>query len=193
MVRRFRRRRWGPVLVVGAFGLLVAVRGCYDIARRDGRPRIDEPLAEGAYLVERVVDGDTIIVSALPPLGQAPGGEPPARNVRVRLIGIDAPESVTPDHPVEPFGPEAADFARQFLAGGEAILRFDHNKLDQYDRWRAYVFVDDVMLNEELVRWGLAEADYYRGDSASLARRIQKAEAEAQAASRGLWKERQAP
>jgi micrococcal nuclease len=181
------------VIVAGAFGLLVAVRSACDLWWREDRPRIDEPLAEGVYVVERVVDGDTIVVSTKFTSEAPHGREPRARNVRVRLIGINAPESVTPNHPVEPFGPEAADFTRQFLVDGEATLRFDHCRLDKYGRWRAYVFVDDVMLNEELVRQGLAWVDHYRGDNTSLARRIRKAEAEARAASRGLWADGQTP
>jgi micrococcal nuclease len=59
----------------------------------------------GAFIatVERVVDGDTLIATRN------------SRRVRVRLIGVDAPESVKPDSPVECFGPEASAQLEQLL------------------------------------------------------------------------------
>jgi micrococcal nuclease len=75
--------------------------------------------------IERVVDGDTIIVD---------GGE------RVRLIGIDAPESVHPSRPVECFGPEASD-ALKIMAplGAKVVLTFDAERTDVYGRTLAYL------------------------------------------------------
>src|SRR5262245_64178349 len=91
--------------------------------------------------VRRVIDGDTIIV------------EPEAT---IRLIGVDTPETVKPEHPVEPWGPEATEFTREFLAGGAARLSFDRERVDRFGRFLAYVWVDDRLLNEELLREGLA-------------------------------------
>ena len=73
----------------------------------------------------RVVDGDTIVI---------------APDRVVRLIGVDTPETVKPEHPVEPFGPEAAAFTRQFLAGGTARLSFDRERVDRFGRFLAYVW-----------------------------------------------------
>ena len=58
-------------------------------------------------MVERVVDGDTIIVAGVG---------------RVRLIGVDTPESVNPRRPVEFFGEEASAFTKQMLEGREVRL-----------------------------------------------------------------------
>ena len=58
--------------------------------------------------VRRVVDGDTILF------------EP---DMRVRLIGVNSPESVKPDSPVEPFGPEASQFTKEFVRGGVGATR----------------------------------------------------------------------
>ena len=187
MSRRFRRRPPVAVITAVVLGLIVAGRACYEFFPREGPVRLDEPPAEGHYEVVRVVDGDTLII--LYPSSARRGGaaDSDAEKVRVRLIGIDAPESVKPDHPVEPFGPEAAEFAREFVSQGPARLRFDRRKLDKYGRLLAYVYVGDVMLNEELVRRGLARAVHYPGDSESLARRIRAAEQEARAARRGIW------
>ena len=87
-----------------------------------------ESLSEGNYKVERVVDGDTLLLE---------------NDARVRLIGVDAPESVKPDHPVEPFGPEASAFTKKWVgkAGNTVRLQFDKERVDQYGRFLAYVWV----------------------------------------------------
>lgn len=185
MKRRFRRRppHWLTLAVIVALLLLarLAPRSC-----SPGKDETPPRLAEGVYPLGRVVDGDTIVIRA-PRDAQSGKHNRDRRDVRVRLLDIDAPESVKPDHPVEPYGPEAAQFAREFLDGDRVLLRFGRRRVDQYGRLLAYVFVDEAMLNEELVRAGLARVQIYPGDESSLTRRIVKAEREAQAAGRGLW------
>ncbi|GAF69154.1 unnamed protein product, partial [marine sediment metagenome] len=78
-----------------------------------------ESLSEGNYSVKRVVDGDTLLLT---------------NKARVRLIGVNTPETVKPDHPIEPWGPEASAFTKQFVAGGEVRLQFDRERVDRYDR-----------------------------------------------------------
>ena len=126
------------------------------------------------HTVRRVVDGDTLLL---------------ASGDRVRLQGIDAPESVRPEHPVEPWGPEASAFAKQFVdeAGGQVRLTFGNERIDRYDRFLAFVWRGERMLNEELVRAGLARArlDYHY--SGPMKTRLQRAEQDAQDARRGIW------
>lgn len=128
----------------------------------------------GLYLVERVVDGDTLRLI---------GGE------TVRLIGVDAPESVKPHHPVEPFGPEATRFLRNLIAeaGNKVHLEFDSPLRDKYGRLLAYVWVGDKLANEELIRAGLARAEMEYSYSLAMKQRFSRAEAEAKAAKRGIW------
>jgi len=163
------RRRWSysaPALLVVA--LLAALR--YFL----GEPAAPPPanLPEGNYRVERVVDGDTLIVAGLD---------------RVRLMGINAPESVKPDHPVEPFGPEASAFTKRFLAGGTVRLQFDRERVDQYGRALAYAWVGDKLLNVELIRQGLARAEMQYHYAPAMKRRFREAQDEARAARRGIW------
>lgn len=179
--RTFRRRPRRSWLVLVLFVVLALLRWGQDRWQDAPRPLDEPPLSEAEYAVLRVVDGDTLLVA--PP----PGAALSRRDARVRLLGIDCPESVKPDHPVEPWGPEAAAFARQFVSGGAVRLQFDRRRLDQYDRYLAYVFVADKMLNEELVRAGLARVSVYPGDSESMARRLRAAEQEARRARRGIW------
>ena len=190
MPRRFRRRRPEAVIAIAVLGLVVAIRGCYATHVRDEKARLEEPLPEGTYDVARVIDGDTIVISYLRAIDEAGGVTRAAGLVRVRLIGIDAPEVARDDEPAELYSHEATEFTRQFLSQGRADLRFDGRKLDRYDRLLAYVYVDGVMLNEELVRQGFAHADHYSGDSEAMARRIRKAESEAIEANRGLQKDK---
>ena len=77
------------------------------------------PALAGAQLVERVVDGDTIIVRGVG---------------RVRLIGVDTPETVSPDRPVEFFGREASAFTKRLLEGRPVRLEYDWERTDRYGR-----------------------------------------------------------
>lgn len=124
--------------------------------------------------VERVVDGDTFIIRS-------------ATKDRVRLIGVDTPETVKPDHPVEPFGPEASAMTKQWIEGRSVVLEFDREKRDKYGRLLAYVWVDGKMLNEELLRQGLGRALLQYNFSAERKEIFRGAEAEARAARRGIW------
>ena len=103
------------------------------------------------------------------------------------MLGVDTPETVKPDHPVEPWGPEATDFTRQFLVDGQIRLELGHELKDDYGRWLAFVWVEDRLLNEELVREGLSPAVTYSLRSAPMKRRLLAAQTEAQAARRGIW------
>jgi micrococcal nuclease len=94
--------------------------------------------------VERVIDGDTIVVT---------GGR------HVRLIGIDTPETVDPHRPVGCFGKEASAFMKQLLPAHTAVrLVGDVEQLDRYGRTLAYVYrlADGLFVNAELVRRGYA-------------------------------------
>jgi micrococcal nuclease len=98
--------------------------------------------------VERVVDGDTIEVN-------------PAVNGAqdVRLLGVDTPETVDPNEPVEPYGPEASAFTNQQLEGERVTLIFDQERSDQYGRALAYVRISGQgeTFNETLLRQGYAQ------------------------------------
>lgn len=165
--RQFRRSPYRTLALCVVLALVALSRYWH------GEPLEAPPeLAEGLYRVQRVVDGDTIIF------------EP---RVVVRLIGVNTPETVKPENPVEPFGPEASEFTRDFLGSGEARLTFDRERLDRFGRHLAYVWVGDRLLNEELVRAGLAHYESHFHYSPAMKRRFQKAQQEAREARRGIW------
>lgn len=174
-----RRGRWSPrrrVSLPGRRGFLVVLILAVGIALRwwlgESEPPAPESLAEKAYQVQRVVDGDTLLL---------------ANHARVRLIGVDTPETVKPNHPVEAWGKEAAEFTRQFVADGLVHLQFDRERSDRHGRFLAYVWVGDRMLNEELIRAGLARAEPQYRYARSMKERFRRAEQEAKAAGLGIW------
>lgn len=127
--------------------------------------------SRGPFRVTRVLDGDTIVLN---------NGE------RVRLIGVDAPETHHPELPVQRFGEEATEFLKRFAEGFECTLEYEPNNLrDQYGRLLAYVFVGDRLANAEIIRRGYAYA-YTRFPFRRRAEFI-ALEREARARQYGLW------
>lgn len=99
-------------------------------------------------MVQRVVDGDTVDVVVA-------GGH----RERVRLIGIDTPESVVPGVDPECFGPEASQRLGQLLPTGMVVrLERDVEARDPYGRLLAYVYRNDDMVNRVMAAEGFAEA-----------------------------------
>ena len=128
-------------------------------------------------VVVAVIDGDTIDVDLA------------GRTERVRLLGIDTPESVDPDRPVECHGPEASALTRSLLPDGTQVrLERDEEARDRYGRLLAYVFrVDDgVFVNEAILAAGEAEIlsiepnHAYAGQLAAVADAARRADL-------GLW------
>jgi len=150
----------------------------------------DAPFDESGYLPEGVlidgemavvvdvVDGDTIKVDR----GQ--GTE------SVRYIGIDTPETVDPNEPVQPFGPEASAANEALVGGRLVILERDTSEVDRYGRLLRYVWVqtDDGVLsvNNELVRQGLADVIAYEPDT-RYHEFLSQTLAQAQADGVGMW------
>jgi len=125
--------------------------------------------------VLRVIDGDTILVSL--------GG----REERVRYIGVDTPETVAPERPVECFGKEASDANAALVAGKTIRLERDVSDRDRFGRLLRYVYIGGVHVNEELVRRGYATVTTFPPDVRETAR-FRALEQEAREAGRGLWR-----
>jgi micrococcal nuclease len=121
--------------------------------------------------VERVIDGDTLLLST---------GE------EVRLIGVDTPETKHPRKPVEYFGKEASAFTKQLVEGKEVRLEFDVQRKDLYKRTLAYVYVGETMLNAELVRQGYAQVATFP-PNVKYQELFLMLQREAREANRGLW------
>jgi len=128
-------------------------------------------------LVTRVVDGDTMVVSQ---------GE---KQERVRLIGINTPETVDPRKPVECFGKEAKDYLKVLVVGKKVRLETDtsQQEQDRYGRLLRYVFLEDTtFVNQKLIEAGYAY-EYTYELPYQYQEAFKKSESNARAASRGLW------
>lgn len=130
----------GAVLFIGSLSLFLVLLNA--VARHGSTPYANEPT------VIDVIDGDTIDVR----IGY--------KRQRVRLLGIDTPETKDPRKPVQCFGREASDHTKHLLPRGTIVrLELDLEEHDVYDRLLAYVWraSDGVFVNLELVSGGYAD------------------------------------
>jgi len=103
-----------------------------------------------ATTVVRIVDGDTVDIRP------AVEGE-----TRVRLIGVDTPETRDPDCGKQPYSDRATEFTRSRLQGQTVELEFDVEGTDPYGRLQAYVYPDEEeMFNETLLRGGVRTSSH---------------------------------
>jgi micrococcal nuclease len=127
--------------------------------------------AQNLYAVQRVVDGDTVVLTELGP---------------VRLIGVDTPETKDPRKPVQYYGIEASAFLQSMLSGQSVRVEYDHQRRDKYQRTLAYLYLSDgTFVNREIIRQGFGHA--YLTYPFAYAEDFRAAEREAREAERGLW------
>jgi micrococcal nuclease len=124
--------------------------------------------------VARVVDGDTIHVD----LGD--------RREKVRYIGVDTPESVKPNTPVQCYAKAASAANARLVSGRRVRLELDVEDRDRYGRLLAYVYAGKVFVNAELVRRGFA-VPLTIPPNVRHAGRFRALAREAREAGRGLW------
>jgi micrococcal nuclease len=160
------------------FVLLVVIAAAYGWQKVDGGSSGGSgPSGAGAARVVRVVDGDTILVALA-------GG----REERVRLIGVDTPETVKPDTPVQCFGKRASSYSHRLLDGRDVRLVADAEERDRYGRLLAYVYrePDELFVNAALVSGGYARTLTIAPND-RFAARFAVLAAAARKAGRGLW------
>lgn len=98
--------------------------------------------------VVRVVDGDTIVVKFKN-----------GNYEKVRLIGINTPETVDPRRPVQYFGKEASKYTKSKLTNKIVYLKYDWQIRDRYGRLLAYIYLKDgTFFNAQIVKDGYAFA-----------------------------------
>ena len=125
--------------------------------------------------VSRVVDGDTVelLVEGVP--------------IKVRLIGVDTPETVHPQQPVEHYGKEASAFTRNLLRGESVYLIRGQEKVDRYGRTLGYLYraPDGLFVNAEIIRQGYGHA-YVQFPFEHMDRFV-ALQTRAREAGKGLW------
>ena len=132
-------------------------------------------IGDTAYPVTRIIDGDTVEIRY------------DSKLTSVALIGVDTPETVHPQKPVEPYGKEATTFISNLLLGESVYLRFDSNRTDRYGRLLAYLYraPDGLFVNLEIVRQGYGKV--YTVFPFKHKALFQHYGGHAQQARRGLW------
>jgi micrococcal nuclease len=123
------------------------------------------------YQVIRVIDGDTIEL---------------ADGRKLRYIGIDAPETNDPRKSIQCFGREAYEKNRQLVENQYIRLEKDISEVDKYGRLLRFVYIDNIFINDYLVREGFAYASTYPPD-VKYQNILIEAQREAQEFKRGLW------
>ncbi len=154
--------------------MLLLVAGLLILRPWEGHGAGDEGPSQARAFVVRAVDGDTI---------EARIGK---RFEDVRYIGVDTPETVKPDTPVQCFGPRASSFNHHLVEHRWVRLVFGVERRDIYGRLLAYVHLGHRFVNASLVRRGLARSLTIPPNDrfAPLFRRL---ELRAARAGRGLW------
>ena len=131
------------------------------------------------YLVEKVVDGDTIDVDI------------DGKTTRLRLVGMDTPEVVDPRKPVQCFGKQASAEGHTMLDGQRVRLEYDATAgtYDRYGRTLAYVFraSDGLFYNEFMIANGYAHEYTYESQHYTYQTQFKAAQAAAQKAQLGFW------
>jgi micrococcal nuclease len=130
-------------------------------------------------LVLKIVDGDTMDIR-----------DDDRGRLRVRILGIDTPETKKPDYTVGCWGPEATQFAVTTMLGQRVALQTDptQDRTDRYGRTLAYLVRGDGWdYSVESVRAGAAKSFVYEDNPVLRYDAIEAAEAEARSAVRGLW------
>ncbi len=140
-------------------------------------PAPPQQIPTGAFTVSKIIDGDTLDVKL-----------PHGATERVRLIGIDTPESVDPRRPVQCFGYEASAYLKKLIGTQPVYIERDalSDDRDKYGRLLRYIFLpDNTFVNEKMVADGYAYA--YTRFAFTFKTSFVAAQRDARAGSRGLW------
>ena len=157
--------------VITSFALLIGLASCSNSSPPpNGQPDLGK--------IADVIDGDTVDIDIN------------GRTERVRLIGVNTPETKHPTKPIECFGPEASAYLTQLLPKGTAVrIERDVEARDRYGRMLLYLYLgsNDLFINLDLVARGygtpmsIEPNTFHRND-------FVRAAAQAEAADVGLWK-----
>lgn len=159
---RFRKKSF-------SFGLILFVLGF--MLGWNSKPMVVISSYVGDYKVSRVIDGDTIEL---------------ADGIKVRYIGIDTPETVDPRKPVQCFGLEASRKNKELVEGKTVRLEKDISDRDKFGRLLRYVWLDEALINLELVKLGFAYSSTFPPDI-KYQKEFLAAQREAKETGLGLW------
>ena len=125
----------------------------------------------------RHIDGDTTVL------------EIDGKIQKVRFLLVDTPETVKPKTKVQPYGLEASERTKELLStASEITFEYDDgDRTDRYGRTLGYIFVEGTLIQEMLVREGLARVAYVREPNTKYLLQLEKAQEKAKSQSLGIW------
>lgn len=154
------------------FHFLVAAAIVLPLLGMGKRRKVPRQLKERKVTVERVIDGDTFVLTT---------GE------SVRLIGVDTPELSRKKMPAQYYAEEASLFLKMLIEGKQVALKSGRQNKDQYNRILAYAYLDDtIFVNLEIVKQGYGFL--YTRYPFEYMESFKKCQRQAMAESTGLWR-----
>lgn len=165
------------LLILGVF----VVSACIYLAIPEKSKYKEKPVSidENIYYpVTHILDGDTFGVTVK------------GKDITIRMLGIDTPETVDPRKPAQCYGKEASDETKRLLSDSHVQLKLNPKRevRDKYGRYLAYVYRDDgLFVNEYLLENGFAR-EYTYGKPYSLQGTFKVLEKKVQSEKKGLWK-----
>jgi micrococcal nuclease len=165
------------LLIVGLAGLIaciILISGLIRIIPKE--KTVELPAVPGYYKISYVSDGDTIAVMM------------DGREEKVRMIGVDTPETVKPNSPVECYGEAASNFLKSYLKNQNIRLESDpiNQNRDRYDRLLRYVYTNDgTLVNKKIIQDGYGFA--YLSFPFTKAEEFAAAQKDARLNNRGVW------
>ena len=176
------------ILVIGFAILILAIQHPFPKELKIAHESVSSPVAQSAVaeeiatstpentVITRVVDGDTVVamVSGI--------------SEKIRLIGVDTPETVDPRKPVQCFGMEASAFTKSLLLNATIRLEADPSQgdRDKYGRLLRYVFLGNTNISEEIIAKGYGH-EYTYDIPYKYQAEFKNAEQMAREAKKGLW------
>ncbi len=161
---------------INSASLVTNVTSSENTATSESQIEVSSPTSS-TYKVVSVVDGDTVKVNIN------------GTTETLRLIGLDTPETVDPRKPVQCFGLEASNKAKEILSGKSVRIETDptQGEVDKYGRKLAYIYLTDgLFYNKHMIEQGYAH-EYTYNTPYKYQADFKKAQRDAQTQQRGLW------
>ncbi|WP_442603881.1 thermonuclease family protein [Paenibacillus sp. KN14-4R] len=160
---------------LGLFGLVLSI--CLAMLGCSSQDKTPNTASERTKVkVERVVDGDTLQITMN------------GSKEKLRLIGVDTPETKKADTPVMFWGEEASAYTKKRLEGKTVELEWDVERKDQYGRYLAYVWIDKEMFNRTLIQESYGRMVTFP-PNVKYADTFKKDQEQARKKGNGLWKD----
>ena len=144
------------IIIIGVIAYLFGGESVFNISGNNGGNEAGNQDFVPAVIV-RAVDGDTAVVKV------------DGQEKRVRFLGVDTPETVHPNKPVQFYGKEASNFTKESLNGRRVWLEYDSNPQDRYGRHLAYIWLKNpATVNESTIRESMFNAKLLLGGYAKV-------------------------